>query len=447
MTPGVATQVFHVMSKPTGAICNLDCEYCFFLSKEELYPGSGFRMDDAVLDAYVSQLLSAQRGADEVVVAFQGGEPTMMGLDFFRRVLEREARHAAPGQKILNTIQTNATLIDDEWAAFLKENDFLVGVSIDGPREMHDAFRVDKGGKPTFDRVLAGLDALKRHDVEWNALTTINAANQDHGAEVYRFLRDDLGAAFVQLIPIVERVTPELLPLAESGWGSRRGERPLYRQAGDQVTHRTVGADQYGRFLIDIFEEWARHDVGDVFVQMFDTAVAHWLGMEQAGMCVHARTCGDAVALEHNGDLYSCDHYVEPEYLLGNITEGRTLLQLVESPQQRAFGQAKLDGLTDYCRSCDVRFACNGGCPKDRFISTPDGEPGLHYLCAGYQMFFRHVDRPMKQMAGLLRRGHDATRLRDWYALADAARAPDAPCTCGRERSWAECHGGAATTE
>ena len=448
MTPAaVAPRVFHVMSKPTGAICNLDCEYCFFLSKEELYPGSGFRMDDVVLDAYVGQLLSAQRGADEVVVAFQGGEPTLMGLDFFRRVLEREAHHAAPGQKILNTIQTNATLIDDEWAAFLKQNEFLVGVSIDGPREMHDAFRVDKGGKPTFDRVIAGLDALKRHDVEWNALTTINAANQDHGAEVYRFLRDDLGATFVQLIPIVERVTPEMLPLAESGWGSRRGDRPLYRQAGDKITHRTVGAEQYGRFLIDIFEEWARHDVGDVFVQMFDTSLAHWLGMEQAGMCVHARTCGDAVALEHNGDLYSCDHFVEPEYLLGNISQGKTLLQLVDSPQQRAFGQAKLDTLTDYCRQCDVRFACNGGCPKDRFIETPDGEPGLHYLCAGYQMFFRHIDQPMKVIAGLLRRGQDATGLRDWYARQDAKRDPDAPCSCGREARWADCHGRAAVTE
>ncbi len=346
-------------------------------------------MDDTVLDAYIGQLLSSQRDADEVVVAFQGGEPTMMGLDFFRRVLEREAHHAAPGQKILNTIQTNATLIDDDWAAFLKEHDFLVGVSIDGPREMHDAFRVDKGGKPTFDRVLAGLDALKRHDVEWNALTTINAANQDHGAEVYRFLRDDLGATFVQLIPIVERVEPVVA-----------------------LRHRnrlSPALSAYGRFLIDIFEEWARHDVGDVFVQMFDTALAHWLGMEQAGMCVHARTCGDAVALEHNGDLYSCDHYVDPEYLLGNIAQGKTLLQLVDSPQQRAFGQAKLDTLPDYCRKCDVRFACNGGCPKDRFIATPDGEPGLHYLCAGYQMFFRHIDQPMKVAAGLLRRGQDAT--------------------------------------
>ena len=333
--PRAAARAFHVMSKPTGAICNLDCEYCFFLSKDELYPGSGFRMEPSVHEAYISQLLAAQRGLDEIVVAFQGGEPTLMGLDFFRRTLALERKHAPPGQRILNTVQTNATLIDDDWARFFRDNDFLVGVSIDGPREMHDAYRVDKGGKPTFDRVIRGLDALRRHGVDWNALTTINAANGDHGREVYTFLRDELGATFVQFIPIVERVTPELLPLAESGWGSRSGHRPLYRQEGDLVTHRTVGARQYGQFLIDVFEEWARHDVGDVFVTMFDTALAHWMGMHQVGLCVHAQTCGDAVALEHNGDLYSCDHYVEPDYLLGNITEGRTLLELVDSPRQR----------------------------------------------------------------------------------------------------------------
>lgn len=387
-------RAFHVMSKPTGAICNLDCEYCFFLAKEELYPGSGFRMPEDVHAAYISQLLAAQRGVDEVVVAFQGGEPTLMGLDFFRRTLELERQFAAPGQRILNTLQTNATLIDDEWAAFLAEHEFLVGVSIDGPREMHDAFRVDKGGKPTFDRVIAGLDALKRHGVEWNALVTINSANAEHGREVYTYLRDELGATFMQLIPIVEHT------------------------GGENASHRSVTGPQYGRFLIEVFDEWGRNDVGDVFVQMFDTALAHWLGMDQAGMCVHARTCGDALALEHNGDLYSCDHYVEPEYLLGNITQGRTLLQLVDSPQQRAFGQAKLDTLPAYCRSCDVRFACNGGCPKDRFLTTPDGEPGLHYLCDGYQAFFRHVDQPMKVMRGLLQRGQDATGLRDWYAAS-----------------------------
>ena len=434
-------RAFHVMSKPTGAICNLDCEYCFFLSKDELYPGSGFRMDPVVHEAYVSQLLAAQAGAEEVVFAFQGGEPTMMGLDFFRHTLELQRKYAAPGQRILNTVQTNATLVDDAWAEFFAEHGFLVGVSIDGPAPMHDAFRVDKGGKPTYDRVLSGLAALKRHGVDWNALTTVNAANGDHGLEVYRFLRDELGATFVQLIPVVERVTAELLPLAESGWGERAGQRPLYLQQGDQVTHRTVNGRQYGRFLVEVFEEWARHDVGDVFVSMFDTALAHWLGMDQVGLCVHARTCGDAVALEHNGDLYSCDHYVEPGYLLGNIAQGRTLLQLVDSPQQRAFGSAKLDTLPAYCRSCDVRFACNGGCPKDRFLTTPDGEPGLHYLCEGYKTFFHHVDEPMRVMAGLLRRGQDATGLRDWYAKSDAARDPRDPCTCQSGQPWNTCHG------
>ena len=287
---------------------------------------------------------------------------------------------------------------------------------------MHDAYRVDKGGKPTFDRVMRGLDVLRRHGVEWNALTTVNAANGDHGREVYRFLRDDLGATFIQLIPIVERVTAELLPLAEAGWGERAGHRPLYRQEGDLVTHRTVGAEQYGRFLVDVFEEWVRHDVGDVFVQMFDTALAHWLGMDQAGMCVHARTCGTALALEHNGDLYSCDHYVEEDYLLGNIAAGP------HPPRARARRRSRSpSGGPSSTRSrrtaasCDVRFACNGGCPKDRFLTTPDGEPGLHYLCAGYQPFFRHVDAPMRVMAGLLRRGEDATGLRAWYAAQDAA--------------------------
>ncbi len=436
---------FHVMAKPTGAVCNLDCEYCYFLSKEQLYPGSDFRMPPHVLEAYVGQLLAAHERAGEVVVAFQGGEPTLMGLDFFRRVLETEESCRRPGQRILNTLQTNATLLDDEWAGFLKEHGFLVGVSIDGPRVMHDAYRVDKGGKPTFDRVVRGIDVLRRHEVDWNALTTVNAANGDHGREVYTFLRDDLGARFIQLIPVVERVTPEVLPLAEAGWGHRRGDRPLYRQQGNLVTHRTVGAEQYGRFLVDVFEEWVRHDVGDVFVQEFDTALAHWLGMHQSGLCVHARTCGAALALEHNGDVYSCDHYVEDDYRLGNIAAGRTLLELATSPQQAAFGSAKLDTLPSYCRHCDVRFACNGGCPKDRFLTTPDGAPGLHYLCAGYRRFFRHVDGPMRVMANLLSTGQDATGVRDWYATADARRSRNDPCTCGSGRKWKRCHGAAAT--
>ncbi len=434
-------QPFHVMVKPTGAVCNLDCEYCFFLSKEQLYPGSSFRMSEEVQETYVAQLLASHGPQDEVTVAYQGGEPTLIGLDFFRRSVALVEQYGLPGQRVRHTIQTNGTLLDDAWGAFLAEQGFLVGLSVDGPRAMHDAYRVDKGGKPTFDRVMAGWEVLRRHGVEWNVLTTVNAANADHGLEVYRFLRDDLGARFLQFIPIVERVTDAMLPMPDAVWGVRAKGRPLYRQSGSAVTSRSVSGPQYGRFLIDVFEEWARRDVGDVFVQMFDTALAHWLGMEYAGLCVHAPTCGSALALEHTGDLYSCDHYVEPEYLLGSLAEGRTMLDLVDSPAQHSFGDAKRDTLPQYCRDCDVRFACNGGCPKDRFTTTPEGEPGLHYLCQGYQAFFRHVDDPMRVMAAEVRAGRDATGLRDWYAHADAQRGRNEPCSCGSGVKWKRCHG------
>jgi uncharacterized protein len=410
---------FHLMSKPRGAICNLDCEYCFFLTKEELYPGSDFRMSRAVLEAYITQLVAGHADGEEVVLAFQGGEPTMMGVDFFRTAVALARAAIRPTQQLLFTIQTNGTLLDDGWGEFLAEEAFLVGLSIDGPREMHDVFRVDKGGKPTFDRVLRGLDVLRRHDVEWNALTTVNAANAGHGREVYTFLRDELGARFVQLIPIVER-------------------------EGDGVSRRTIDGAAYGRFLVDVFEEWVRHDVGDVFVTAFDTALAHWLGMDQVGSCVQARTCGTALALEHNGDLYACDHFVDADHLLGNIRGGRTMLELVTSPQQVAFGRDKERLLPGQCRTCRVRFACNGGCPKDRFATTTDGEAHLNYLCAGYLHFFTHVDRPMRLMADLARRGEDAAGVRSWYARADARRASEEPCTCGAGRTWTTCHGSPA---
>ena len=312
------------MAKPTGAICNLDCEYCFFLSKEMLYPGSRFRMAAELQETYIRQLLEAHVERPEVVVAWQGGEPTMMGLEFFSRAVDLERKYARPGQRVLNTIQTNGTLLDDEWGAFLKDNEFLVGISIDGPAEMHDAYRVDKGGKPTFDRVMQGLETLRRHDVDWNVLTTIHAANGDHGRAVYQFLRDQLGATFIQFIPIIERATAQSLPVAEGGWGHGVKGRPLYTQDGNLVTHRSVGPAQYGRFMIDVFEEWVRRDIGNVYVQMFDTALANFHG-EPGGMCVHAETCGSQLALEHNGDLYSCDHFVEPDYLLGNIGDRHML--------------------------------------------------------------------------------------------------------------------------
>jgi len=437
--PG-APVAFHVMAKPTGAICNLDCEYCFFLSKEMLYPGSRFRMAEELHELYIRQLLEGHERAPEVVVAWQGGEPTIMGLDFFRRSIELQQKYANPGQRILNTLQTNGTLLTDEWGAFLKEHEFLVGISIDGPRDIHDTYRVSKGGKPTFDRVIRGLNVLKRHGVDWNVLTTLHAANGDHGARVYRFLRDELGAEYIQFIPIIERATPETLEVADSGWGGHVKGRPLYTQTGELVTHRSIGAGQYGRFMIDVFEEWVRRDIGRVYVQMFDTALANWYG-EPGGMCVHAETCGLQLALEHTGDLYCCDHFVEPDYLLGNITK-TPMQQLITSSKQVKFGQDKRDTLTRYCLDCDVRFACNGGCPKDRFATSPYGEPGQHYLCPSYKAFFHHVDRAMRTMAGLLGASRAPAELMQIYSSADARRGRNEPCTCGSGRKWKHCHGG-----
>jgi uncharacterized protein len=436
--PG-APAAFHVMAKPTGAVCNLDCEYCFFLSKEMLYPGSRFRMAADLQGTYIRQLLEAHSAAREVVVAWQGGEPTMMGLDFFRRSIDLQRKYARPGQRILNTIQTNGTLLTDEWGEFLSANEFLVGISIDGPAEVHDAYRVDKGGKPTFGRVMRGLDVLKRSNVDWNVLTTVHAVNGDRGREVYAFLRDELGATFVQFIPIIERATEQTLPIADAGWGHGVHGRPLYTQAGSLVTHRSVGPAQYGRFLIDVFEEWVRHDIGIVYVQMFDTTLANFHGAP-GGLCVHAETCGGQLALEHNGDLYSCDHYVEPEYLLGNIAN-KHMLDLIVLPQQTKFGQDKRDTLTRYCRDCDVRFACNGGCPKDRFATSPYGEAGQHYLCPSYEAFFRHVREPMQQMSALLRAGRAPAEIMSGYASADARRGRNDPCPCQSGHKWKRCHG------
>jgi uncharacterized protein len=402
------TSTFHVLAKPTGAICNLDCKYCFFLSKEMLYPGDRFRMSDELLRAYIHQLLEAQPSG-EVSIAWQGGEPTLMGIDFFRRAIEYVELCRKPGQRILHTMQTNGTLLDDEWCAFFKQHNFLIGLSVDGPKQMHDAYRVDKRGAGSFDAVMRAHASLARYEVDVNILCTIHAANADHPLEVYRFFRDELKAWYMQFIPIVERTTEELIPIANLGWGKRPGgDRPLYTQHGGQATERSVGAEQFGRFLVAIFDEWVRRDVGKVFVQTFDVALGSWLG--QHNLCIFAPTCGNAVALEHNGDLYSCDHYVEPEYRLGNIRE-RPMGELVASEKQLAFGRHKLESLPKYCRDCNVLFACYGECPRNRFIRTPDGEPGLNYLCAGYKRFFNHIGPAMNTMAGLLRQGRFAEEI------------------------------------
>jgi uncharacterized protein len=399
--PANAPTSFHLLAKPTGATCNLDCKYCFFLSKELLYPDSRFRMTDEVLEVYICELLESHR-EPEVTIAWQGGEPTLMGLDFFKRSVELVRKYQKPGQTVMHTIQTNGTLVDDTFAEFFKEHHFLVGLSMDGPREMHDTYRVDKGGKGTHHRVVEAWNVLNKHGVDVNILCTINVANADHPLEVYHYFRDELKAQYIQLIPIVERTTAEMLPLANEGWGERAGSRPLYIQAGDQVTERSVKPEQYGRFLVAIFDEWVRKDVGNIFVINFDSSLANWLG--QPSMCIFQKTCGDALTMEHNGDLYSCDHFVEPAYKLGNITKTH-MIELVGSTQQRKFGRDKSESLPNYCRECEVLFACYGECPRNRFIHTPDGEAGLNYLCAGYKYFFKHIDKPMKLMADLLRQG------------------------------------------
>ena len=395
---------FHILTKPVGPICNLDCKYCFYLEKEALYPGENqWRMSDAVLEEYIRQYIRSQPGP-EINFAWQGGEPTLLGVDFFRKAVALQKKCA--GNKIIsNAIQTNGTLLDDEWCEFLAANNFLVGLSIDGPAEMHDAYRVDKRQQPTFDKVMRGLELLKKHRVEFNTLTVVNRLNSQSPLEVYRFLKS-IGSQYLQFIPLVERAAVGDSKAA----GFTLAEPPLPRQeTASPVTPWSVEAEQYGKFLCAIFDEWVRHDVGTTFVQLFDTALGNWMGLGSS-LCVFAEKCGAALAIEHNGDVYSCDHYVYPRYKLGNVMN-RSLGAMVNSPSQIKFGNDKSNSLPKYCRKCEVRFACNGECPKHRFIQTPDGESGLNYLCAAYKKFFNHIDPHMKAMEKLLRNNREAAEI------------------------------------
>ena len=367
--PRNAPPASHVLIKPAGAICNLDCTYCFFLSKEMLYTGSRLRIAEDLLAIYLKQLLKRHR-APGVDVVWQGGEATLIGLDFFRRSVELVNKLKRPGQQIQYTIQTNGTLLDDKWCAFFKQNNFLVGLSVDGPKELHDVYRVNKSGAGSFDQVMRGFGLLKKHKVDFNILCTVHAANQHRPLEIYRFFRDEIGAQFIQFIPIIERAHASTLPMANLGWSERPGgDRPLYTNAGDLVTERSVDAESYGSFLIAIFDEWVKTDVGKIYVQHFDSALSSWFGAPGAG-CMFSETCGQAIALEHNGDLYSCGHFVELKHKLGNILKTH-LIQRLASPQQIKFGQDKKATLPRYCRECEVRFACHGECPKNRFIKNP----------------------------------------------------------------------------
>ena len=379
---------FHVMAKPRGAICNLGCEYCYYLPKKALYPGGTFRMSNQVLKSYVRQYIAAQQ-VPQVHFAWQGGEPTLMGLDFFRRVVGYQKEAARPGMRIENAIQTNGTLLNDDWCRFFAENHFLVGISLDGPREMHDVYRKDKGNRGTFDRVIHGIRLLKDYQVDFNILTCVSAANAEKPLEVYHFLRDEVGAEFIQFIPIVE-------------W-----ERPTDPQKERKLSERSVNGEQYGYFLNSIFDDWLAHDLSKIFVQIFDTSFGHWIGAP-GGLCVFQETCGLALVTEHNGDVYSCDHFVEPDCYLGNMLK-TPLAEMVGSEKQRQFGLAKRNSLPQYCRSCSFLFACNGGCPKDRTDITPDGEPGLNHLCLGFKTYFAHVDSPFRIMANLIRQHRPMT--------------------------------------
>lgn len=422
--PDNAPPAFHLLAKPSGAICNLDCAYCFFLDKEIFYPGSKFRMNDEVLEQYIRQLIESHQ-TNLVTIAWQGGEPTLMGLDFYRRVMLLVKKYRRPGMTFEHTMQTNGTLLNDEWCVFYKEHNFLIGISIDGPSQLHDIYRVDKGGAPTLKNVMRGLRLLQKHGVEYNVLTTVNRVNADYPLEVYRFLRDEVGTTWMQFIPVVERINADGLTLF---------------QEGSTVSDRSVLPKQFGRFLSVIFDEWVRNDVGRIYVQTFEAALRNWLGMDASGMCVFNKTCGQGLAVEHNGDLYSCDHFVEPNYFLGNIQE-QHMIELVASSKQLKFGQDKLDTLPQYCLDCDVRFACHGECPKNRFIETPDGEPGLNYLCVGFKDFFHHVDFPMKLMAGLIRRERPATEVMAIMEQAFAGVGRNDPCPCKSGRKFKQCHG------
>jgi uncharacterized protein len=420
------------MAKPVGPICNLDCKYCFYLEKENLYPGaSTWAMPDNVLESYIHQYIEAQK-APTINFAWQGGEPTLAGIEFFRKVVELEKRYAN-GKRIENAFQTNGVLLDDKWAEFLAANRFLVGLSLDGPAELHDCYRLNKGGQPTFKAVLTGLGFLKKHGVQFNTLTVVHRKNSHHPLAVYRFLKE-VGSTFMQFIPIVERVAkaPDPHGLVLIGPDS---------QAEARVSEWSVEALQFGRFLCEVFDEWVCRDVARYFVQIFDVALESWLGRPPS-LCIFRETCGQNMAIEHNGDLYSCDHYVYPESRLGNITE-HALSTLVSSEQQRRFGLDKRDSLPRYCRECEVRFACNGECPKHRFIQTPDGEWGLNYLCAGYKLFFKHIDPFMQFMASELRRGRPPSNIMPMFRQqadrAESRPGPNDPCPCGSGKKYKRC--------
>jgi uncharacterized protein len=412
-----ASREFQVFAKPGGSICNLDCHYCYYLKKEHLYPkGESFRMPDHILEAYIIQHIAASPGS-VINFSWHGGEPTILGLEYFRKIVALQRKHQPPNRRITNGIQTNGTLLDEDWCRFLAAEGFAVGLSLDGPQEMHDRYRITKSRNPTHKQAMQGYKLLRQHQIPCDILCVVHAQNVQHPAEVYRFFKQ-IKAQYVEFLPLVE---PQ--PDEEGG-----------------VSHRTVPAEALGNFLCMIFDEWMRQDIGRVKVQIFEEAARTAFGQEHA-LCIFRRTCGDVPVIEHNGDFFSCDHFVDAQHRLGNIQE-TPLVDFLESPAQRAFGQAKLDTLPRYCEGCKVRDMCHGGCPKDRILRTPDGELGLNYLCAGFKRFFTHCQPFVAELSALWRRQsleRQRPPVQPKRAQASTETGRNDPCPCGSGKKYKKC--------
>lgn len=395
---GKASKRMHVMAKPIGAVCNIDCDYCYYLSKQDLLDykkGCSPEMSEADLETYIRQYIEGQN-TPEIIFSWQGGEPTMLGVDYFRKVIELQKKYCPEGIKISNDLQTNGTLLNDTWCEFLAENNFLVGLSIDGPELLHNAYRTNKSGKGTFKQVMKAVDLLHKHKVNFATLTCVNNLTSRNPLEVYRFLRDEVKSPQMQFIPIVEKKTFRTNS-PQTGFDDtppRQGDKRLIPGNKNSIMEPWCVSDlAWGNFLIAIFDEWAMKDVGRVFVQYFEASVETWMGRKNP-LCTLGEICGKGLAMEPNGDVFACDHYVYPDYKIGNIHESK-IDEMAYSKKQQEFGFAKSRNLTSQCQQCDYRFACHGECPKNRIISTKDGEPGLNYLCAGWHKFFSHIDRSM----------------------------------------------------
>ena len=388
MNDNIATpfaKPLYVMLKPAGAHCNLACKYCYYLEKNNLYQNSHRHlMSDEMLEQFTREYIEAQT-MPQVLFTWHGGEPLMRSIDFYKKALALQKKYSH-GKQIDNVIQTNGTLLTDEWCEFFAKNHWLVGISIDGPQEYHDHYRMTPAGKPSWEKVMQGISLLKKHRVEWNAMAVVNAYNAEHPLEFYHFFRDN-GCQYLQFTPIVERLTEH-----EDG-------RTLASIADDReipLADASVTPQQWGNFLCTIFDDWVRHDVSKTFVEIFDCTLANWMGV-LPGICAYSKECGHAGVMEHNGDVYSCDHFVFPEYKLGNIRE-QSLIDMLYGEKQQAFSRLKHTSLPRQCKECDMEFACHGECPKNRFEKDKYGEPGLNYLCQGYYQYYTHVSPYMDFM-------------------------------------------------